>query len=249
MLNSLIYYPSKDHIDTPANHNIIHKDIVINSKYHGWLIIYPVKEKPTFINNKYILFLHGNAGNISYRMHYIIQLNKIGFNILIIDYPGFGLSKGIPNKKENSKCASLFLKYLVNTLRINPDNIIIFGESIGGYFAIELANQYNMKYLILQSTFTDINNLIRDKYMFGILTKYIRIGYNNMEQLVQRHRRNKIDKKLCTMVIHSKEDEIIPFNHFENLSKYSTDKYECRGLHSTPELNSEYINNIINFIN
>ena len=69
------------------NYNIIHKDIVINGKYHGWLIICPVNNKPIIANSKYILFLLGNAGNISYRMNYIIQLNKIGFNILIIDYP------------------------------------------------------------------------------------------------------------------------------------------------------------------
>ena len=249
MLNNLIYYPSNKHIDTPSNYNIIHKDIVINGKYHGWLIICPVNNKPIIANSKYILFLHGNAGNISYRMNYIIQLNKIGFNILIIDYPGFGLSKGVPNKMDNSNCASLFLKYLVNTLMIKSDDIIIFGESIGGYFAIELANKYNMKYLILQSTFTDINELIRDKYMFGILTKYIKLGYNNIELLRTRYKMNKIDRKLNTMVIHSKEDEIVPFRHFEKLIQYSTDKYECKGTHSTPEIDYNYIDNIIKFIN
>ena len=142
-----------------------------------------------------------------------------------------------------------FIRFHIREGNFQLSNIIIFGESIGGYFAIELANKYNMKYLILQSTFTDINELIRDKYMFGILTKYIKLGYNNIELLRTRYKMNKIDRKLNTMVIHSKEDEIVPFRHFEKLIQYSTDKYECKGTHSTPEIDYNYIDNIIKFIN
>ena len=248
MLNNLIYYPSKEHIDNPSNHNIIYKDIIVNDIYHGWLIEYTVNNKPEFINNKYILFLHGNAGNISNRMAYIVKFYNTGFNMLIIDYPGFGISKGTASRKENLKCCALFLKYLVNTLGIKLNNIILYGESIGGYFAIELANMYNIKYLILQSTFTNLNELVKSKFSIGLLTKYINLGYDNIENIKKRYKRNKIEKKLNTLVIHSKTDELIPFEHSTILEKYSTSFYECDGKHSSPVIDNKYINAIIKFI-
>lgn len=247
-LEQFLFFPNKDLKKTPSYIDLEYEDIYINdndNKYHGWFLQGNYKNSVT--ENKCILFFHGNAGNVSFRLHYIKKFNELGFSILIFDYPGFGLSTGIPNENICIKCADFFYKYLIETKNFLHKDIIFYGESIGGSIAASLANKYNIKYLILQSTFTDIKEIIKNIISFNIFMMN-NIGFETLKNLKTRFKINKLNKKMKTLIIHGNNDELIDLTHADQLSKFSDKLYVCEGSHSNLNMDSDFIFNLLSFI-
>jgi esterase/lipase len=252
-IEQFLFFPNKDIKKTPNNLNIEYEDVYIdysdessmNEKFHGWYI--NGNYKNTLTQSKCILFFHGNAGNISFRLNYIKKLYDLGFSLLFFDYPGFGLSSGIPNEELCINCGKEFYNYLVNNKKFSNKEIILYGESIGGSIAISVANIYNVKYLILQSTFADIKEIIKLVTTFNFML-YNNIGFETLECLKIRYKINKINKKMKTMIIHSNEDELIDTNHAIQLSKYADNYYLSSGSHSNINMDDDFIFNILSFI-
>ena len=93
-------------------------------------------------NNLYtILFFHGNAGNLSHRLENIYHLFKNKFNVMIVSYRGYGKSQGFPNEKGMILDSKASLNYLIEEKKINPENIILFGRSLGGAVGLNLSFQ------------------------------------------------------------------------------------------------------------
>ena len=166
---------------------------------------------------------------------------------MIFDYPGFGLSTGTPNESLCIKCGELFYNYLIKEKSILSKDIIFYGESIGGSIALSVANIYNIKYLILQSTFTDIKDIIKNIMKFDIFL-FSNIGFETMENLKKRYKINRLNKKMKTLIIHSNNDELIDIKHAENLSLFSDKLFICEGTHSNINIDSEFIFNLLSFI-
>lgn len=246
-LEQFLFFPNKDIKKTPAFINLNYEDIFIDNetdKYHGWFIQGNYKNSIT--KNKCILFFHGNAGNISFRLNYAEKLCELGFSLLFFDYPGFGMSTGIPNEKLCIKSGELFYKYLINDKKFAITDVIFYGESIGGAIASSVANIYNVKYLILQSTFTDIKEIIKNIISFNIFMDII--GFETLKNLKIRHKLNKINKKMKTMIIHSNDDELIDNSHADNLATFSDKLYMCSGSHSNLNIDADFIFNLLSFV-
>jgi hypothetical protein len=247
-IEQFLFFPINVLKKNPSNLNILYEDIYIENeedKYHGWFI--QGNYKNTITQDKCILFFHGNAGNISYRLNYIEKFTELGFSQLFFDYPSFGLSTGTPNENLCIKCAELFYKYLIDNKKFNNNNIIFYGESIGGSIASSLANIYNIKYLILQSTFTDIKEIIKNIASFHFFLSN-NIGFETLKNLQKRYKLNKLNKKMKTLVMHSNNDELIDISHGEILSKFSDLFYICGGSHSNINIDSDFIFNLLSFI-
>ena len=247
-LEQFLFFPNKEIKKTPSHIDLKYEDIHIKyneDDYHGWYI--QGNYKNSLSQNKCILFFHGNAGNISFRINYIEKFSEIGFSLLFFDYPSFGLSSGNPTENSCIKCSELFYNYLINEKKFLNKNIIFYGESIGGSISSSLANICNIKYLIIQSTFTDIKEIIQKivNYNFAIMNN---IGFETLENLKLRSKLNKLNKKMKTMIIHSNEDELIDVKHSELLSKYADNLYICNGGHSNINIDSEFIFNLLSFI-
>jgi esterase/lipase len=247
-LEQFLFFPNKEIKKDPSILNLEYENIYIeddNEKYHGWYI--QGNYKNSISNNKCILFFHGNAGNISFRMNYIEKFSELGFSLLFFDYPGFGLSTGIPNENLCIKCSEKFYKYLTTEKKFINKDIIFYGESIGGSIASSLANICNIKYLIIQSTFTDIKEIIKNivSYNLSIMNN---IGFETLENLKLRNKLNKLNKKMKTMIIHSNDDELIDIKHANFLSEYADKLYICNGSHSNLNIDSDFIFNLLSFI-
>jgi esterase/lipase len=279
ILENFVFNPDKDLKTKPSDFNMSYEDIFLSNsnsstssifyKYHGWYI-----ENTSNFNielSKYvILYFHGNAGNISTRIHFLNKLYLLGFSLLIFDYPGFGLSEGIPNEESCLEVSNLFYEYLHENKKYSRKNIVFYGESIGGCIASSLAVKTKIKYLILHSTFVNITSVIKQ---FFYIPKIVleQIGFDTLYSLKKRQQLNILffnknkeknseenveeenyliikNFKLKTLIIHSKNDELIPFNHAIELSKYCTHFYECEGKHSSPKINKEFLDQIIQFI-
>jgi predicted alpha/beta-fold hydrolase len=247
-LEQFVFFPNKELKKTPASINIAYEDVYLedgNNKYHGWYIQGNYKNSIT--KNKCILFFHGNAGNIGFRLNYLEKFHEVGFSVMFFDYPGFGNSTGKSNEQKCIDCADQFFDYLTTEKCFHHTNIIFYGESIGGSIAISLGNKYNIKYLVLQSTFTDIKHIIKNILSFDIFMVN-NIGFETLENLKTRYKLNMLTKKMKTLIIHSHDDELIDFKHAEELGKYADKIYSCTGSHSNVNVDSEFIFNLLSFI-
>jgi fermentation-respiration switch protein FrsA (DUF1100 family) len=148
------------------------------------------------------LFFHGNAGNITFRYDIVRMFMSLPVCVFIIDYRGYGKSQGRPSEKGLYLDAQASWDYLVEQRRMPPNRIILFGKSLGGAVAIDLATRVHAAGLIVQSSFTSIPDMARTVLplapSFLVRTKMASI--------------NKITRIECPkLFIHSPADEVVPY--------------------------------------
>jgi len=151
---------------------------------------------------KVVLFFHGNAGNLSGRTEMMVSLVSLGVEILIIDYRGYGHSEGRPSEEGIYRDARAAWEFLTVEHGIDADRVIVFGKSLGGAVAIDLASRVKPAGLIVQSSFTSVPDMAARHYpfvpAFALRTK--------MDSL------SKISSVGCPkLFIHSTHDEIVPY--------------------------------------
>ncbi|HEC12774.1 MAG TPA: alpha/beta hydrolase [Acidiferrobacteraceae bacterium] len=162
-----------------------------------------------------LLFFHGNAGNISHRLDSIKTFYDFGLSTLIIDYRGYGNSTGHPTEAGTYLDAQAAWRYLTDTLHLPANNIIIFGRSLGGAIAAHLARQQTPAALILESTFTSAPNLAADAYPYLPARWLTKFSYNTADYVSR--------VRAPVLVIHSQDDEIIPFDHGQQIFNIASD--------------------------
>ncbi|MCK5379133.1 MAG: alpha/beta fold hydrolase, partial [Acidobacteria bacterium] len=115
---------------------------------------------------KVVLFFHGNAGNLSGRTELMVCLAGLGVEVLIIDYRGYGHSEGRPSEEGVYRDARAAWKFLTVEHRIAADRVVVFGKSLGGAVAIDLASHVEPAGLIVQSCFTSVPAMAARHYPF-----------------------------------------------------------------------------------
>ena len=147
----MVFYPIKELNTNPSNIGLEYENVYLittdNIRIHGWFI-------PDNSTSKTILFFHGNAGNISHRLEIIDIFSKLKVNIFIIDYRGYGNSTDKPSEKGMYTDAITAYEYLINQKKINSENIIVYGKSLGTVPAIDLASRVKTGRLIIDSGLT-----------------------------------------------------------------------------------------------
>jgi fermentation-respiration switch protein FrsA (DUF1100 family) len=119
-------------------------------RLHGW---YLKHLQP----RGYLVFCHGNAGNITHRAEIVEQLRDRGrVSVLLFDYRGYGRSAGHPSEAGVLADARAARQWLAHTAGIEPGRVIVCGESIGGAVAVDLAADGGARGLILENTFTSL---------------------------------------------------------------------------------------------
>ncbi len=204
--SNYIYQPYKSLTSTPADVNLDYTEVNLQTSdglaLHGWWLPHN--------DAKYaLLFLHGNAGNISHRLHSLKVFHQLGLSVFIIDYRGYGNSEGKPDEKGTYLDADAAWQYLINELQVDQNKIIIFGRSLGGAVATWLAERYSAAAVILESTFTSVADMGQHYY------PYLPIKYINYIKYDTLNRVEHIKSPL--LIIHSREDEIVPFKFAEAL--------------------------------
>ncbi|MFL6229444.1 MAG: alpha/beta hydrolase, partial [Pyrinomonadaceae bacterium] len=106
-----------------------------------------------------LLYLHGNGGNVTHRRDIIDLLVGLPVNVLIIDYRGYGKSEGTPSEEGLYEDARAAWDYLTNARGVRASRIVIYGESLGGAVAVDLASKVKPCGLVVQSSFTSIADM------------------------------------------------------------------------------------------
>ncbi len=202
----LVYFPEKPLSLTPGAIGLDYTSVNIATSdgetLHGWWMSVP-NAKGT------VLFFHGNAGNISHRINYLAMFKRLGYNTLLFDYRGYGQSSGVPSESGTYLDAQAAWRYLTEIRSIAPARIVVFGESLGGAVATWLAAQEKPGLLALASTFTSVPDLAAKLYPFLPVRWISRFDYDT---------RKSLQSVTCPVFIaHSPQDEIIPFEHGQQL--------------------------------
>ena len=160
--NQLIYTPTSDLRNTPASAKLTHEDVWLavpnadRDQIHGWWIPASSEEKGV------VLYFHGAGHNLSSYLGDLKSLQKMGFSVFAIDYRGYGRSKGgFPSEAQIYQDAQISWNYLTQQRRIASRQIYIFGVSLGGAVAINLAQQHpDAAALVVVSSFTRMRDQI-----------------------------------------------------------------------------------------
>ena len=156
-----------------------------------------------------VLILHGNAGNMSHRLDTIAMFHRLGYNVLIFDYRGYGRSTGQPSEAGLYRDAQTAWDYLVRQRGISPERIILFGESLGGAVAAWLAARGHAGALVLSSAFISVPELAADLYPWLPVKWLARLRYDTRAALAET--------TSPVLIAHSPDDEIVPFRHGQAL--------------------------------
>ncbi|MBU1425883.1 MAG: alpha/beta hydrolase [Gammaproteobacteria bacterium] len=200
----LVYYPEtgREIIATPVRIGLPFEDIRLTASdgigLHGWFVPAP-QPRGT------VLFLHGNAGNISHRLDSLQMFHRLGYNTLIFDYRGYGNSSGTPTEQGTYRDAEAAWRYLTEQRQVPACRIVLFGESLGGAIAAQLASTRKPAALVIASGFTSVPEMAQHLYPYLPVRWLARIRY---------------DTRAClrtvtapVLIAHSPQDEIIPYEH------------------------------------
>ena len=185
---------------SPGDIGLEYEDVYLTTlddeHLHGWYV-------PATISRGVIVFFHGNAGNISHRLDSIGIFHQLGLDTLIIDYRGYGQSTGKTTEQGTYLDAQAAWSYLVDERGIAADQIIIFGRSLGGAVGAWLGTQHTPAAVIIESSFSSGVDMARRLYPFLPVRLITRLRYPVAEYA------SHLDCPV--LVVHSRDDEIIPF--------------------------------------
>ncbi len=251
MQPGMIFFPDiagRELVTSPQNIGLDYTDVELvtddGTQIHGWFI--PYNKVSDTAKQATLLFLHGNAGNISHRLDSIKLFNNLGLNILIIDYRGYGQSTGKPTEAGTYQDAETAWRYLTETRGIEEGKIIIFGRSLGGSVAAWLASQHTPAALILESSFSSVPSMGQRIYPFLPVRLLSRFQYNTKEYVKAIH---------CpVLVAHSRDDDIIPYEEGRDIFNATHEPkqfLEMRGGHNNGFIvsGSNYADSLRLFIN
>lgn len=167
----------------------------------GWIV--PASDS----SDLWMLYLHGNGGNISSRgyVEHYKALRTLGVNIIAVDYRGYGESEGTPSEVGLYKDARAAFDYLVNARGVPPDRIVTFGYSLGSSVAVQLATEVDAAAVILEGAFTSAYRLGQAQYPFLPISLMMRNRYDTLSKI-----HGVSEPKLF---LHARDDEVVPYEH------------------------------------
>jgi fermentation-respiration switch protein FrsA (DUF1100 family) len=207
--SSLLYLPSlptRELAATPQSIGLAYDDVTLRTedgvRLHGWFVPAPTPRAT-------LLFFHGNAGNISHRLDSLRIFHRLGLSVFIFDYRGYGRSDGSPSEAGTRNDARAAWRYITDTRAVPASEVVLFGRSLGAAIAAWLAGQYRPGALIVESTFTSVPDMASELYWWLPARHLARFQYAT---------RDYLKATMCpVLVVHSPNDEIIPFHHAEAL--------------------------------
>jgi fermentation-respiration switch protein FrsA (DUF1100 family) len=164
-------------------------------KIHGWYA--PAESaKATFVMS------HGNAGNISHRYLLLRSLQRHGYSVLMYDYRGYGRSEGSPSEEGVYADGIAAYNYVLTLPGVDSSRTFLWGTSLGGAIAVDVATHRTAPGLIMESTFTSAKDVARTVYPFLPVHLILRTKFNSSEKIKSLH--------IPILVIHGSHDTVIP---------------------------------------
>jgi fermentation-respiration switch protein FrsA (DUF1100 family) len=217
---NVFFQPMHGQVATPEQIGLAYQDVYFEAadgaRLHGWFL--PAQGAATGT----VFFLHGNAENISTHIGSVYWLPKQGFNVFLPDYRGYGLSQGTPTMAGVMSDIGAAFDTLLARPDVDPQRIVVFGQSLGGSLAISYVarspHRDHIRALAVESAFSDFRGIAEEKLASFWLTwpfqwlPALAIDNDYSPLLV-------VDQvaPIPLLVIHSESDLIVPAQHGRDL--------------------------------
>lgn len=202
--NKLIFHPVKAAEEWLAPPNALVQDVefrlVDGTRLHGWWC--PTGDWQP--DQGAMLYCHGNAGNLSYRSGLLGRwLTEMHQAVFIFDYPGYGRSEGSPSEAGCYAAADGAYDWLTQVQKVSPERVTLYGGSLGGAVAVDLASRRPHRALILVKTFTSMPDEAQAVYPWLPARWLVRSRFDSLAKIGR-----------CTrpiFIAHGSTDQLIPF--------------------------------------
>ena len=248
-----IYMPQRLITSTPADYRLPFEDTYIfikdqsktSERLHAWFIPSPEES-----NESVLLYLHGSALNIGANIDHAQRFRNMGFSVLLLSYRGYGISDGdSPSEKNIYADAEAAWDYLTTVRFVDPHSIFIYGHSLGGAVAIQLATTHpNAGGLIVEGTFTSIADMAQlyPQYRFLPLNLIINQRFDSAKKV------RKLQVPI--LYIHGTNDNRVPHKMSHKLYDQTSSAKRIKLIKGGGHNNSaavggeEYIKSVKDFI-
>jgi uncharacterized protein len=169
------------------------------------------KPDPAAASRPTMIFFYGNAMCLNDAASEFDRFRRLGLNVLIPEYVGYGMSGGKASEQGCQATADAAYDYLVSTRKVDANRIISAGWSLGGAVAIDLAARRTVGGLIAFSTFTSTNDMARTFVPLTLPRWFLVYRFDSL---------SKIPTIACPILLgHGRRDPLVPFAMFERLAR------------------------------
>jgi hypothetical protein len=217
---SLFFHPMRQQALTPDQLGLAWRDVWFETddgvRLHGWFLPTQAATEGT------VLFLHGNAENISTHIASVAWLPAAGFNVLLVDYRGYGLSEGEPTLDGLHRDVEAAIARVFTLEGVDRERVALFGQSLGGSIAITALarspERKKIRALIVEGAFAGYRRITREVLGRAWLTwplqwplsLIVDDAYRPLEAIARI-------SPVPVLIVHGEEDAIVPTAHAEAL--------------------------------
>ena len=203
-----IYFPDSELQQTPAAFDMPFEELAFRTAdgvmLHGWHMPHPDARFT-------VLHFHGNAGNISHRLHLYRRWHALGLSVLAFDYRGYGKSGGTPSEVGLYEDGRAAWHELTARLKIQSDSVILAGRSLGCAVAANLSAEVQAAGLALETPFTSVPDMATHHYPWLPLRFFMRSKFDLLEAIK--------GNTAPLLITSAQNDEIVPAGMDEQIFK------------------------------
>jgi fermentation-respiration switch protein FrsA (DUF1100 family) len=217
---SLFFQPQNKEYMTPDAIGLPYQDVYFPGEgghmLHAWWL--PAKGMAAGT----VLFLHGNAENISTHIASVYWLPAQHYNVLLLDYRGYGRSQGEPSIAGALEDINSAMKHLLQRADVDPERIVVLGQSLGGalsiYYVAHSPYRHNIKALIVESSFTSYRHIAREKLALFWLSWPLQwpLSFTVDDSYSPLYVVDQISP-IPLLLIHGDKDKVAPLQHGQAL--------------------------------
>lgn len=218
--NNLFFYPDRRDYEPRHPHPVPHEEVWIEAqdgqRLHGWFLKAEGEPRAT------VVFLHGNAQNLTAHVLYVDWLPAAGYNVLIVDYRGYGRSPGKPTRKGVYEDARAAWLHAQSRQDVDPQKMILFGQSLGGATALSLAGREKLpglRAVVADSAFSSFGSIGREKILQLPVAGYLLWPFSPLIVSGELSPAPVVDRiaPVPLLLIHGDKDNVVPPTHSQRL--------------------------------
>ena len=219
---SLLFYPAPDLVGDPGSQGLAYREMALETDdgltLHAWFL----SARAAKDTGCSVLFLHGNAGNISTHLSSVGWLPAAGYDVLLFDYRGFGRSEGEPSLSGLQRDFDAAFRALLDKEAGGPGHVIVFGQSLGGAVAVTALaaspHRHRVKGLVIEGAPSDYRDITQEKLaafwptwpLQWPLAQLMTDGFRPLEAIAEI-------SPTPLLIIHGQSDRVVPPHHGQAL--------------------------------
>ena len=204
------YDRQREPVETPADYGISYDSVTITTEdgvaLNAWTLF---AEKA---NGRWLLYFHGQGANISHYLSLTAQWVKRDYNVLMVDYRGYGASEGTPSETGLYLDARASYAYLLGQ-GVEPSDIVVYGFSLGSGVAVDLASKLEVGALVVEAGYTSLIDVVRSLYP-AFLTGFVTNRFESAAKIAR--------VTAPTAFIHATDDRVVPESQGRDLFAHTT---------------------------